>query len=199
MNPALAELTPLERKYFKLYASAARRDFSVLCTAAALMEQDELGVPCAIQACQMAEELDDLHAKFIGRLALFAFKHKLKFAPLAAPPTDDELTRLIVSAFFKVIAVIHSPYSSGGVQTDAGWFSGSSTDWKKNLAALKTAWATPGPGPFSAILSAFAQLYHLANGNKLPLSHKCFPVSEQLDEEMYEDDVDDPAEPEDFD
>lgn len=198
MNP-LSTLTPLERKYFKLYAQAAKRDFDVMSTAAFLMQPTELGVACPVHACRIAEELLELQASFNGSLALVAHKHKLRRRQVSTAPSDDQIATLVASSFFKVVAVVNSPYSLEGVHKDAGWFSGASEEWQKNLAAVKAAWAAPKSDPFSSILTAFAQLFQMASHGKLPFASKFFPVANQNDEEWQDDDDDDPAAPEDID
>lgn len=197
MNPLLTEMSPLERKYFKLYARAVKKDFDVISTAAYLMQPAELGLSCPVQACHVAVELLDLQAKFVGALTLIAHKNKMRRRHLPPHPDDETLAKLIAASFFKVLAVVNSPYVAAPVQKDAGWFSGGAEDWQKNIAALKVAWK-PKHAPFSGILSAILQLFHAAQNTKLSFGGQYIDGPAPHDEEWPDED-EDPSAPEEFD
>lgn len=199
MNPLLSRLTPLERKYLKLYAQAARKDYNLLRDATALMQPNDLGLTCAIHACKVAEELATLHSLCVVQLAMIANRHKLRRKTSPPYPTDDDLTALVAASFFKVVAVIPADNAENVEHKDAGWFSGDSNEWQENLLALKAAWGPPKQESLSTVLLAFAQLFYLAAGNKLPFMNKYHPSVAQPEDDWYDDEQEDLAEPEDFD
>lgn len=202
-----SDISMMERKYLKLYTRAATKDFDVMTTAASLMEPTELNVTCLAQACQLAEELVKLHSRFASSLAGVARKHKARKKPQAPYPTQKEIDELVISSFFNVIAVVNTSTTFGPqkLHKNAGWFSGSSEDWQKTLAALKAAWAVSlKPDGFSSVLAAFAQLLYATQQHKLPFSSKFYSAlgeqnAEEWQEEEDDDDTEDFAAPEDFD
>ncbi len=201
MNPLLTQLSPLERRYFKLYIQAARKDFDVLTTAAALMQPNELAISCPIQATRIAEGLYDLQANFVGALTIIAHRQRLRRRPTAPYPSEDDLAQLAVSSFFKVVAVINSSHKPTGTQKDAGWFSGAAEEWAKSMAAFKLAWAPQKNDPFSGILSAIMQLFYASQNSKLSLAANFFaaPAQSEEEEEWYDDEDDDMSAPEETD
>lgn len=202
-SPFELHLSPLERKFFRLYAAAAKRDYHVMQTAVTLMNPDELGIVCPTHATRVAAGIQELYLEFDEALNRLTSKHRFVRKPMPASPNDDEMISLITASFFKLLATVKTSPMDPGKTKDGGWFSGETEDWQKNIAALKKALSPPEHNnPMSPLISAMMQLFNALVNKKLPfmLSYQAGLELPQPEEEDWEEpDEDDPAAPEDFD
>lgn len=200
-DPRQLHLTPLEQKFFKLYAAAARRDYHVLQTAAALMNPDELGILCPTHATRVADGMQELYLEFDEALNRLTGKHNFVRRTVLASPSDEEMINLVTISFFKLVAVLKGSADQPVNSKDGGWFSGETEDWQKNIAALKKS-LNPAPedNPMSPLLSAMLQLFNALVNKNLPFLINYQPPEPTAEEQEWdEEDEDDPAAPEDFD
>lgn len=198
-HPYELHLSPLERKFFKLYAVAAKQDYHIMQTAVSLMNPDELGVICPVHATRIASEMQELYSDFDASLNAVATKGDFVRKSVAASPTGEELVQLITVSFFKLVATVKTDAADPGKTADGGWFSGETENWQKNIAALKKSLAPSHKEPTSPLISAMLQLFNSLVNKKLPflLSYQD-SQQKQHDEEEWEEDDDNSA-PEYFD
>ena len=207
-------LTPLEKNYFRLYASAAKRDYSKMRLAAQLMDPKELSVLCATKATNLACDLDDLHAEFDEHITRLQGKHKFRRKIQRSSPTEDELLDLVTASFFKLVAALKtSDDDAEGAYRDAGWFSGSQESWKTNLSAIKAALIANTEKipekPITPLVAAMQLLFNAFTGKHqsweadiadflLPkfYTHSSSAAALEDDDEDYDDDA---AAPEEYD
>ena len=124
------KLSSAEIKFIKTYVSAMKRDYDVLTSVMHCMDPKKLGVPCIVQATNLAYDLQELQFDFDAGLREVAGKHKFKHAPAKPSPTTDETADLFTLSFFKVIE------KTVKGSKDEGLFSGEPDSWQaifKNL------------------------------------------------------------------
>jgi hypothetical protein len=199
-DPRMLHLSPLERKFFKLYADAAKRDYHVIQTAVALMNPDELGIICPTHATHVADGIQELYLEFDEALNRLTSKHRFTRRTVGNTPNPDDMVGLITASFFKLVAVVKTDTADFNNVKDGGWFSGETEDWQKNLAALKKSLAPlDNPPPVSPLVAAMVQLFNALINKKLPYQMYYQSPQSQSEEEEWEEPDDDNSSPEDFD
>lgn len=199
-----ANLSPIERQFFKLYTIAAKRDFQLLQTALHLMHPQSLSVHCPVYASRAAAELQEMYENFDEKINQLVVKHKLPRKLTHTPPTMDELVSLVSASFFNLVATVKTSPKDHGAAKSAGWFSGETENWQKNIASLKkiTAKTEHDKKNVSPLVAAMLQLFNSLVNTKFPFMidyQKSFFVDyQQKEEEEWDDDIDNSA-PEDFD
>ena len=124
------KLSLTEIKFIKTYVSAMKRDYDVLTSVMHCMDPKKLGVPCIVQATDLAYDLQELQFDFDAGLREVAGRHKFKHAPAKPSPTTDETADLFTLSFFKVVE------KTVKGSKDEGLFSGEPDSWQavfKNL------------------------------------------------------------------
>jgi hypothetical protein len=199
-DPRMLQLSPLERKFFKLYVDAVKRDYHVMQSAVAMMNPNELGVICPTHATRVADGIQEFYLEFDEALTRLNSKHRFTRRAITPSPSDNELIGLTTASFFKLVAVVKTDSSHYGDTKDGGWFSGETENWEKNLASLKKS-LTPSdkPPPVSPLVAAMLQLFNALVNKTMPFQMYYQPPQAQAEEEDWEDPDEDNAAPEDFD
>jgi hypothetical protein len=132
---SLAEMSPSEVQFVRLYVTTLRREYVLLKSVLDLMHPDNLGVKSFTDATRMALGLAEMQQDFDGKIRRIQKQHSLRTMQLLPSPSLDELANLFSLSFFKLVTTATLP--AGVKYNNEGWFSGKPTEWKKTLLQYK--------------------------------------------------------------
>lgn len=132
---SLAEMSPSEVQFIRLYITTLRREYALLKTVLDLMHPDNLGVKSFTDATKLALGLAEMQQDFDSKIRRIQRKNSMRTMYLPPSPSLDELANLFSLSFFKLVTTADLP--AGVKYSNKGWFSGKPTEWKKTLWQYK--------------------------------------------------------------
>lgn len=185
MQLNMADMSPTELQFIRVYCSRLRVEYDSIRTVMALMTPTECGVKSPVVAARIADGLKTLSAEFDTKLASIRQKHKLKEKRL---PMDEakflnELADIFALSFFKIVAYDEVEYGVAPKIVKDGWCSGEPSSWAQQLEDDSPESAYEA-NVISAIVQFFSSLMPWGNPTH---GYKNLKANEDRDED-YEDD-----------
>lgn len=185
MHLNMADMSPTELQFIRVYCSRLRVEYDSIRTVMALMTPTECGIKSPVAATKIADGLKKLSVNFDEQLTSIRQKHGLKEkrVPWDEAKFLNELADIFALSFFKIVAYDNVEEAVTPKIVKDGWCSGEPSSWAQQLED-----DSPESAYEANVISAIVQFFSsLMPWGQPPHGYKNLKAYEDRDED-YEDD-----------